>query len=160
VPFPRGFAFSPDGRIFLASGKRPSGIGDDTVKVFDADGEVVAPRFVDDSQLSPLDLTIAPNGNLVVSSEWPCGATDAISSVREYDSTSGRLVRSFRPDESIGFHNPRGLRFSPDGNLCCVARDQVVSFDFEIGNYAGTIVNLSGVAAATARKPALFDRRR
>jgi hypothetical protein len=110
--------------------------------VFDADGEVVAPRFVDDSQLSPLDLTIAPNGNLVVSSEWPFGATDAISSVREYDSTSGRLVRSFRPDESIGFHNPRGLRFSPDGNLCCVARDQVVSFDFEIGNYAGTIVNL------------------
>jgi DNA-binding beta-propeller fold protein YncE len=145
VPFPRGFAFSPDGRIFLASGMSPSGIGEDTIKVFDAYGELVAPRFVDDSQLSPLDLTIAPNGNIVVSSEWPFGAPDAISCVREYDSTSGQLVRIFRPDQSIRFYNPRGLRFSPDGNLSCVARDEVASFDFETGNYAGTIVNLPGM---------------
>jgi hypothetical protein len=27
------------------------------------------PRFVDDAELSPLDLTVAPNGNIVVSSE-------------------------------------------------------------------------------------------
>jgi hypothetical protein len=27
VPFPRGFAFAPDGRIFLASGMSPSGTG-------------------------------------------------------------------------------------------------------------------------------------
>ena len=112
VPFPRGFAFAPDGRIFLASGMSPSGIGENTIKVFDADGQLLAPRLVDDSQLSPLDLTIAPNGNIVVSSEWPFGARDAISSVREYDSTSGRLVRIFKPDGSILFRNPRGLRFA------------------------------------------------
>ena len=131
VPFPRGFAFAPDGRIFLASGMSPSGIGENTIKVFDADGHLLAPRLVEDSQLSPLDLAIAPNGNIVVSCEWPFGGRDAISSVREYDSTSGRLVRIFRPDGSILFRNPRGLRFSPDGDLCCVARDEVVSFDFE-----------------------------
>src|SRR5579863_8970240 len=74
VPFPRGFAFAPDGRIFLASGMGPTGIGEETIKVFDADGELVVPRLVDDPQLSPLDLTIAPNGNLVVSCEWPFGA--------------------------------------------------------------------------------------
>jgi sugar lactone lactonase YvrE len=143
VPFPRGFAFAPDRRIFLASGMGPSGIGEETIKVFDADGELVVPRLTDDPQLSPLDLTMAPNGNILVSCEWPFGAKDAISSVREYDGTSGRLVRIFKPDESVRFRNPRGLRFGPDGNLYCVARDEVVSFDFETGGYAGTIVNLS-----------------
>jgi DNA-binding beta-propeller fold protein YncE len=145
VPYPRGFAFAPDGRMFLASGVSPSGIGENTIKVFDADGKLVVPRFVDDSQLSPLDLTIAPNGNVVVSSEWPFGATDAIPSVREYDSTSGRLERTFKPDRSIRFRNPRGLRFDRDGNLDCVARDEVVSFDFETGAYAGAIANLPGL---------------
>src|SRR5580700_4568152 len=28
VPFPRGFAFGPDGRLFLASGMGPDGVGD------------------------------------------------------------------------------------------------------------------------------------
>jgi hypothetical protein len=143
VPFPRGFAFAPDGRIFLASGMSTAGIGEDTIKVFDADGHLLAPRLVEDSQLSPLDLAIAPNGNIVVTCEWPFGRSDAISSDREYDSTSGRLVRIFRPDGSILFRNPRGLRFGPDGDLYCVARDEVVSFDFEAGDFSGAIVHCS-----------------
>ena len=121
----------------------PSGVGEDTIKVFDADGQLLAPRLVEDSQLSPLDLTIAPNSNIVVSSEWPFGERDAISSIREYDSTSSRLVRRFIPDGSILFRNPRGLRFSPDGHLYCIARDEVVSFDFETGHFTGAIVNCS-----------------
>jgi DNA-binding beta-propeller fold protein YncE len=143
VPFPRGFAFAPDGRIFLASGMGPSGTGEETIKVFDADGKLVVPRLVDDPQLSPLDITMAPDGNVVVFCEWPFGAKDATSSVREYDSTSGRLVRIFTPDRSVLFRNPRGLRFGPDGNLYCVAREEVVSFDFATGAYAGAIVRLS-----------------
>jgi DNA-binding beta-propeller fold protein YncE len=142
VPFPRGFAFAPDGRIYLASGTAPTGRGEETIKVFDADGRVVVPRLVDDPQLSPLDLTIAPNGNVLVSSEWPFGAEDASTSVREYDSTNGHLVRIFKPDGAVRFRNPRGLRFGPDGSLCCVARDEVVRFDFEAGSYAGVIVRL------------------
>jgi DNA-binding beta-propeller fold protein YncE len=143
VPFPRGFAFAPDGRSFLASGTSPAGNGEDTIKVFDADAKLVVPRLVDDPQLSPLDLTIGPGGNIVVSSEWPFGAEDATSSVREYDSTSGRLIRIFTADGSVRFRSPRGLRFGPDGKLYCVARDEVVCFDFETGAYAGTIVTLS-----------------
>ena len=42
VPFPRGFAFAPDGRIYLASGMSPSGIGENTIKVFDTDGHLLA----------------------------------------------------------------------------------------------------------------------
>jgi hypothetical protein len=53
------------------------------------------------------------------------------------------LVRIFRPDGSILFRNPRGLRFGPDGDLDCVARDEVVSFDFERGDFSGAIVNSS-----------------
>jgi DNA-binding beta-propeller fold protein YncE len=140
VPFPRGFAFAPDGRIFLASGVSPAGIGENTIKVFGVDGHLRVPRLVEDSQLSPLDLAIGPNGNIVVSSEWPFGEHDAISSVREYDSTSGRLVRIFRPDGSIRFRNPRGLRFGPDGGLYCVGRDEVVCFDFETGEFSGAVV--------------------
>ena len=118
----------------------PSGIGENTIMVFGADGHLLASRWVEDSQLSPLDLAIGPNGNIVASSEWPFGEDDAMSSVREYDSTSGRLVRIFRPDGSILFRNPRGLRFSPDGGLYCVGRDEVACFDFETGAFAGAIV--------------------
>ena len=125
-------------RIVRRSKRRPAlcqqRYGENTIKVFDADGHLLVPRLVEDSQLSPLDLAVAPNGHIVVSCEWPFGGRDAISSVREYDSNSGRLVRIFRPDGSILFRNPRGLRFSPDGDLYCVARDEVVSFDFETGD--------------------------
>jgi len=41
-------------------------------------------RLVADPELNPLDLAIAPNGNIVVSSECPFGAADAVTSIREY----------------------------------------------------------------------------
>jgi DNA-binding beta-propeller fold protein YncE len=141
VPFPRGFAFAPDGRVFLASGMSPSGIGENTIKVFDNEGHLQVSRLVEDAQLSPLDLALAPNGNIVVSCEWPFGEPDATATVREYDSSSGRLVRIFRCDGSILFRNPRGLRFGPDGDLYCVARDGVVSFDFGTGDFCGATVD-------------------
>jgi DNA-binding beta-propeller fold protein YncE len=149
VPFPRGFAFAPDGDVFLASGMSPTGVGENTIKVFDGEGHLLVSRLVEDSEFSPLDLAIAPNGNIVVSCEWPFGEPDAASTIREYDSTSGRLVRIFRCDGANLFRNPRGLRFGPDGNLYCVARDEVVSFNFETGDFAGAVVacpNLFGQA--------------
>jgi hypothetical protein len=50
-------------------------------------------RLVTDPELSPLDLAIAPNGDIVASSEHPYGAVDAVTSVREYDAMDGHLVR-------------------------------------------------------------------
>jgi len=46
VPFPRGFALAPDGRLFLASGTSPSGDGDDTILAFAPDLTLSAERFV------------------------------------------------------------------------------------------------------------------
>ena len=101
------------------------------------------PRLVDDPELSPLDLVLAPNGNVVVSSEWPFGTRHATCSVREYDHSTGALARVFAPDPAIGFARPRGLRFGPDGRLYCVGQDHVIAFDFSTGTYLGVVVRLA-----------------
>jgi DNA-binding beta-propeller fold protein YncE len=142
VPFPRGFGFGRDGRIYLSSGVAPSGQGDNTIVVFDRGGTLLTPRLVTDPELSPLDLKLAPDGNIVVASEWPFGAPDAVPSVREYDPLTGQLVRVFAPGRSVGFRRPRGLRFGPDGHLYCVGENHVVAFDFRTGSFAGPVVHL------------------
>jgi hypothetical protein len=140
VPFPRGFAFGHDGIFFLASGIGPNGIGDNAIVAFGPNERALPVLLVSDPELSPLDLTIAPNGNIVVSSEQPFGALDAVTSVREYDARSGRLVRILSAAGLADFRRPRGLRFGPDGHLYCVARDGVVSFDIRSGKCLGTPV--------------------
>jgi len=142
VPFPRGFAFGQDGRLFLASGIGPNGQGDNTILAFSPATPIKPSRLVADPELSPLDLAIAPNGNIVVSSERPFGAADAVTSVREYDTTDGHLVRVFSPNGKAEFRKPRGLRFTADGLLYCTARDEVVGFDFASGKCLGAIARL------------------
>jgi hypothetical protein len=142
VPFPRGFAFGHDGRLFLASGIGPNGQGDNTILAFTPGTPMQPARLVADPELSPLDLTIAPNGNIIVSSERPFGAEDAVTSVREYDTTDGHLVRVFSPNGKAEFRNPRGLRCASNGLLYCVARDEVVGFDFASGKCLGSIARL------------------
>jgi hypothetical protein len=143
VPFPRGFGFGRDGQLYLSSGVAPSGEGDNTIVVFDRSGTLRTPRLVTDPELSPLDLKLAPNGNIMVASEWPFGAADAVSSVREYNPATGQLVRVLLPERSVGFRRPRGLRFGPDGRLYCVGEDHVVAFDFSTGSFAGPVVHLA-----------------
>jgi hypothetical protein len=140
VPFPRGFAFGGDGRLFLASGIGPAGDGDDTIIAFAPGGAILRSWSVRDPELSPLDLIVAPNGNIVVSSEHPFGAPDPLATVREYDCESGRLVREVSSEKLAAFQKPRGLCFGPDGNLYCVARDEVVAFDFASGRCLGAVV--------------------
>ena len=143
VPFPRGFGFGPEGRLYLASGAAPSGEGDNTIVVFDRSGRLRTPRLVTDPKLSPLDLKLAPNENILVASEWPFGAPGAVSSVREYDPLTGQLVRVLVPEPSVGFSRPRGLRFGPGGRLYCVGQDHVVAFDFRTGSFVGPVVHLA-----------------
>jgi DNA-binding beta-propeller fold protein YncE len=143
VPFPRGFGFGRDGRLYLASGVGPSGEGDNTIVVFGPGAAIRTPRLVTDPELSPLDLKVAPNGNIVVASEWPFGAADAVTSVREYDPATGHLVRVLMPDRSVGFRRPRGLRFGPGDRLYCTGEGHVVAFDFRTGSFAGTVVRLA-----------------
>jgi hypothetical protein len=111
VPFPRGFAFGRDGRLFLASGIGPGGVGDNTIVALTPGGGVLPSWRVEDPDLSPLDLSIAPNGNILVSSEHPFAAPETVTTVREYDAADGHLVRVFSPDGRAEFRRPRGLRF-------------------------------------------------
>jgi DNA-binding beta-propeller fold protein YncE len=142
VPFPRGFAPGEDGTLYLASGIGPGGEGENNIAVFDADGTPLASRFITDDAVSPLDLAIAPNGNIIVSREFPFRSRDAVTSIREYDRSNGKLVRVFAPPSAIGFHQPRALRFGPDGHLYCVARDNVVAFDFANGRFLDSVVRM------------------
>ena len=143
VSFPCGFGFGDDGQVYLPSGVAPSGAGGDTIVVFGRSGAVRTPRLVSDPELSPLDLKVAPGGNIVVASEWPFGAPDAVVSVREYDPVTGQLVRVFAAGRSVGFRRPRGLRFGPGGRLYCVGEDHVVAFDFSTGRFVGPVVQLA-----------------
>jgi DNA-binding beta-propeller fold protein YncE len=145
VPFPRGFAFGHDGRLFLASGIGPGGEGDNTILAFDSDRRMLPTWSVRDPELSPLDLAVAPSGNIVVSSEHPFGSANAVTTIREYDYADGRLVRVLVPNDGVRFQKPRGLRFGPHGRLYCVAQDEVVAFDFETGNCLGAVATLPGL---------------
>jgi DNA-binding beta-propeller fold protein YncE len=145
VPFPRGFAFGPDDTLFLASGIGPGGEGDNTILAFGPDRRMRSSWKVRDSELSPLDLAVAPSGNIVVSSEHPFGAANAATTIREYDRADGHLVRVLVPNDRVRFQKPRGLRFGPHGRLYCVAEDEVVDFDFETGDCLGPVVTLPGL---------------
>jgi DNA-binding beta-propeller fold protein YncE len=141
VAFPRGFAFSSDGGLFLAAGATgSSGVAPGVIFAISPAPGRQRTRLVEDADLSPLDLTLAPNGNIVTSSEFPFGSEGAVTSVREYDARTGKLVHVFRPDGSVRFRRPRGLRFAPDGRLLCVSRDEVVAFDLESGTMLGAVV--------------------
>jgi hypothetical protein len=74
--------------------------------------------------------------------EHPFGAVHAVTSVREYDPKDGDLVRVFSPKGKAEFRKPRGLRFAPNGVLYCVARDEVVGFDFASGEGLGAVARL------------------
>ena len=160
VPFPRGFASAGDGTLYLASGIGPEGEGENSIAVFDAEGTPLASQFITDDAVSPLDLAIAPNGNIIVSSEFPFRAPDAVTSIREYDRSTGSLVRVFTPPSGVGFHQPRGIGFGPDGNLYCVARDNVMAFDFGDGRFLDSVVHmprLNGQAIVFFPLPLLAD---
>jgi len=142
VPYPRGFGFGSDGRVFLASGIGPDGEGDNTIIAFTQDGTIRLSWRVSDPELSPLDLAIGPSGSIIVSSEFPFGSPKAMTDIREYDPLDGRLLRVLSADNGVSLRKPRGLRFGPDGNLYCVAEEEVVVFDYASGRCLGAVVRL------------------
>ena len=85
-----------------------------------------------------------------MSSEQPFGATNAVTTIREYDHADGPLLRALVPARGAQLRRPRGLRFGPQGWLYCVAQDEVVAFDFETGECQGAVVKLPGLNGQAA----------
>jgi DNA-binding beta-propeller fold protein YncE len=145
VPYPRGIGFGLDGRFYLSSGIGPSGQGENTIAMFTQDGTPINAHLINDPECSPLDLTVALNGNVLVSSEWPFGDARAEVTVREYDPNDGRLLRVLSADPSVGFAKPRGLRLTSDDRLYCVGKDHVVAYEFSTGRSLGVVAELAGM---------------
>ncbi len=107
--FPRGFAFAPDRRLFLAAGASAAGLGAGRIWVGTSNRNLEL--LIEDPELSPLDLTLAPNGNVLVSSEFPFGSPSAseryanTTPTTASSSASSHLMRPFRfgDQEDFGF---------------------------------------------------------
>ena len=99
-----------------------------------------------DPDLSPLDLIVAPNGNVIVSSEHPFGAPDAVSTLREYDSESGGSFAFSPPRSGQRFRSSAGYP-SVRRAISTAALDEVVAFDCASGRCVGA-VGISPVAWA------------
>lgn len=141
VPFPRGFAFSDDGDLFLASGVRPNGHGESPVQQYSFTGKLKNARFAVDETLNPPDLAIGPDGKVLVLSEFRFGSIDARrTAIRAYARQSGALERIFSAPPGISIQRRRGLRFGPDNRPYCVAQDAVIAFEYHSGEYLGMVV--------------------
>jgi len=96
-------------------------------------------------------LFAASTREFAVVSECPFGAPDAVTSVREYDASNGQLLRVLSPSNQVALRRPLGLRFACDGDLYCVAQDEVVGFDLASGACLGAVIQvprLNGQALA------------
>jgi hypothetical protein len=140
VRYPRGFAFNEDASVVLASGVSPQGEGDETIKLFGGNGELLDPGLIRDPRLSPLDLVRGPDGRIVVSSEWPFGRDHAEATIRIYDECTGELLEVLSTTGRSTIHRPRGLRLSPDRLLYWVSQHLVVAFDYSPRSFVGEIV--------------------
>lgn len=154
VAFPRGFVFSADGSLlFLGNGADPAtGGGGGEIQAYDGTtGAPVDLAFVTDPELSPLDVILGLDDNIYVSSEFPFGSPDAVSTVRVYDSETGALLQVLDAgsdaDGNPTMQAPRGMGFGPDGDLyvSSTGNGRVLRFDGDSGAFLGIAIEFPGL---------------
>ena len=150
VAFPRGVAISRAGPLYLASGTDPvTGEGQNTILRFDHAGRLDESFKVADAELSPLDMEIGPNDSLLAASEFPFNHPRAVTTVREYDTQTGHLLRVF--DAGVDSHgrrittHPRGIAVGPDDGLYASGADNVVRYDLATGRFDRVVVESSDI---------------
>jgi DNA-binding beta-propeller fold protein YncE len=150
VAFPRGLAISRAGPLYWASGTNPvTGEGLNTILRFDHAGHLDESFKVADAELSPLDMEMGPNDNVLSASEFPFNHPGAVTTVREYDTQSGHLLRVF--DAGKDRHGrritrmPRGITVGPDGGLYASGADNVVRYDLATGRFDRVILESADI---------------
>ncbi len=157
VDFPRGFVFGSDGNLFLGNGADPAtGSGGGGIVQFDGStGELLNANFVNDPELSPLDVINGLDGNIYVSSEFPFNTSNAVGTVRIYDVDTGELLNvldaGVDQEGEARLAAPRGMGFGPDGALyvSSTGTGSVVRFDGATGAFIDVFAqfpNLNGQA--------------
>ncbi|MEB3282458.1 MAG: hypothetical protein VKK42_26420 [Lyngbya sp.] len=157
VDFPRGFVFGLDGNFYLGNGADPAtGTGGGSINQYDGlTGELINSNFVNDPELSPLDVINGLDGNLYVSSEFPFGSDEATGTVRVYDIDDGTLLNVLNAgvDErgEVLLAAPRGIGFGPDNHLyvSSTGTGSLVRFDGTTGEFIDVFIefpNLNGQA--------------
>lgn len=123
---PRGLAFGPDGRLYVAC------FASDTIVVLDVAGNVVSDVWTDSSLDGPSALAFSPLGDLFVASR-------ETNRVLRFD-VSGQKLATLGADSSLD--SPSGLAVARNGNLFVASEQNNAIFEFDAnGKFlrAGTI---------------------
>jgi DNA-binding beta-propeller fold protein YncE len=123
---PHDVALSPDGRTLCVAD-----VGNDAVKILDADTLATLGAFGTDALSSPHDVAFDSDGRLLVADT----GNDRVA-VYEVDGTAGRLVGEIRG----GLRSPEGVDVAPDGSVYvtnAASHDVVVFRDGEKAGEAG-----------------------
>ena len=130
---PFGFAFGPDGNLYVASTQTGQ------VRRYDGTTGVFIDVFASGGIASnPLDVTFGPDGNLYVSNQ---------NGVQRFDGLSGAFIDVFVAPGSGGLAGPFGLRFGPDGNLyvSSAGTDQVLRYNGATGAFIDVFASGGGL---------------
>jgi len=132
VPFPRGSLSHPtDGWFSFILVLGPTGEGARTIAALSAEHTPLTLRW---SMIRILVHSICCSHRARPRRRERASlrSAEAVTTVRQYDASTGRLVSRFRPDDSVQFQPSAGFAFGPGGNLFCVAQDEVVGFDLRL----------------------------
>ncbi|MEO8656916.1 MAG: NHL repeat-containing protein [Bryobacteraceae bacterium] len=138
---PAGFAFGPDGNLYVCS------LYTQSIKRYHGKTGAYLGDFVPPGtggSLSPYDLVFGPDRNLYVASGLDY--TAATASIKRFNGTTGAYIDTFVPGGSSGMTYANSLVFGPDGNLYVAdnGASAVLRFNGKTGASLGVFAPVTG----------------